>query len=333
VALVVASALACATLAAAQPSRQLFIAGTGPDELWDVTTKMEIPGMPMAMPAQTTQVCLKKDRKPDDAIPKQDDCRVTDSKVTGNRLTYRMVCTGKNPMTADGEITSSPTSYEGRMRIRSTKKGEEMDMVQNFRGQRVGACTDQSQRVIAAQKAEGDAMLARTCADGIDKLYAPMFFGQGAACAAQQKAFCDKVGGHARDMREPAGWRTVAAKSNVETLRGAFDACRQDFDATTKAACAKAASTRDWAFVGNGSCDPEVLAAGPVHCKGRDYYTMDRSVVPMCNRYARLERGPSTAGAAGAKGTAPPTQGASGDASKQDPLKSGVDAVRKLLPF
>lgn len=326
-ALVAASALACAGFAAAQPARQLFIAGTGPDELWDVTMKMEIAGMPMAMPAQTNQVCLKRDRKPEDTIPRQDDCRVTDSKVTGNKVAYKMVCTGKNPMTAEGEITSSATSYEGRMRVRSTKKGEEMDMTQNFTGRRVGACTDQSQKVMAAQKAEGDAMLARTCSDGIEKLYVPMFFGQGAACAGQQKAFCDRVGGHARDMREPAGWRTVVAKSNVETARGAFDACRQDFDATTKVACSKAATTRDWSFVGNGSCDPEVLAAGPVHCKGRDYYTVDRSVVPMCNRYARLARGPSTAGAA------PPAQNAATEPAKQDPVKAGVDAVRKLLPF
>ncbi|MBK7334102.1 MAG: hypothetical protein IPI87_18010 [Betaproteobacteria bacterium] len=31
--------------------------------------KMEMPGMPMAMPAQTSQVCLKKNRKTEDTIP------------------------------------------------------------------------------------------------------------------------------------------------------------------------------------------------------------------------------------------------------------------------
>ena len=198
-----AAALAFAVGAAAQP-RQLFVAGSGPDELWDVTTKMEMPGMPMAMPAQTHQMCLKKDRKPDDAIPRQDDnCRVIDSKVSGNTVRFKMACSGANPMTGEGEITSTPTTYQGRMQVKSTKKGEEMEMLQTFTGRKVGACTDQSQQVVAAQKAEGDAMLARTCAEGIDKLYAPMFFGQGAACAAQQKAFCDRVGAHARDMREP----------------------------------------------------------------------------------------------------------------------------------
>lgn len=331
--LVAAAALACAGVAGAQPARQMFIAGTGPDELWDVTTKMEITGMPMAMPAQTNQVCLRKDRRPDEAIPKQEDCRVTDTKVTGNKVSYKMVCTGAHAMTGEGEITSSPNAYEGRMRVRSTRKGEEMDMVQSFTGRKVGACTDQSQRVIAAQKAEGDAMLARTCSDGIEKLYAPMFFGQGAACAAQQKAFCERVGAHARAMREPAGWRDVVAKAGAESTRGAFDACKQDFAATTKLACGRAVATRDWSFVGNGSCDPDVLAAGPIHCKGRDYYTVDRSVVPMCNRYARLARGTSTAAGASGGSGATPTQSAASEPPKPDPVKSGVDAVRKLLPF
>ena len=40
-------------------AQKMFKAGSGPDELWDVTFKMEMPGMPMAMPAQTQQVCLK----------------------------------------------------------------------------------------------------------------------------------------------------------------------------------------------------------------------------------------------------------------------------------
>ena len=63
-ALVAVHAFACSGIAGGQPARQLFIAGTGPDELWDVTMRMEIVGMPMAMPAQTSQVCLKRTASP-----------------------------------------------------------------------------------------------------------------------------------------------------------------------------------------------------------------------------------------------------------------------------
>lgn len=324
------AALALAALAQAQPGKT-FVAGSGPDDLWDVTMKMEIVGMPMAMPAQTHQSCLKKDRKAEDAIPQQDDCRVTDVRTTGNKVSYKMVCTGKNPMTGEGEITSTPSAYEGKIRARSTKKGEEMEFTQSFSGKKVGACTDQTQQVVAAAKAQGDAMTAKACAEGMDKLYVKYFFDKGAPCAAQQKQFCDKVGGHAREMREPAGFRAVVAKAQAPTVKEAFAACNQDFDATAKAACGKAASTKDWSFVGSGNCDAEVLALGGTQCKGRDYYTMDRTITPLCNRYAMLARG------GGASASAPSPQSASNAPAspepKADPMKQGLDAIRKALPF
>lgn len=329
-----AAALTLATPAWSQPGRT-FTAGSGPDELWDVTMKMEIVGMPMAMPPQSHQVCLKKDRKAEDAIPKQDNCRVYDVRTSGSKVSFKMECTGKDAMTGEGEVTSSPSSYEGRMKVRTTKKGEEMEMSQSFTGRRTGACTDQSQQMVAAAKAQGDAATARVCSEGLDKLVAQYFFGASAPCASQQKQFCEKVGGHARDMREPAAFKAVVAKSNAQTLKAAFDACNQSFDATAKAACGKAVSSRDWSFVGGGNCDAEVLAAGGTQCKGRDYYTMDRTLTPMCNRYAMLTRGSGAAASAGAA----PTQKSASNAPppaqepKADPMKQGLDAIRKALPF
>lgn len=324
------AALVLAGAAQAQPGRT-FIAGSGPDELWDITTKMEMSGMPMAIPGQTHQVCLRKDRKAEDAIPKQSDCRVYDVRTSGNTVSYRMECTGKNPMTGEGEVTSTPSSYSGRMKMRSTKKGEEMDFTQTFSGKRAGACTDQSQQMVAAAKAQGDAATARVCSEGMDKLVTQYFFGAGAPCASQQKAFCDKVGGYARDMREPAGFKTVAAKVGSGALRPAFDACNQSFEATSRAACGKASSSKDWSFVGGGNCDPEVLSVGGTQCRGRDYYTMDRGLAPLCNRYAMLTRG---AGASAA--STPPAKSASSAPApeqKADPVKQGLDAIRKSLPF
>ena len=119
-------------------------------------------------------------------------------------------------------------------------------------------------------------------------------------------------------------------------VRGSFDACassspRPDFTATAKAACGEAVGTRDWAFLGIGVCDAEVMQQAPSKCVGRDYYMVDKSLVPMCNRYAMLSRGGTpTAASAQPVQTAQPTQA---EAQKPDPIKQGVDAVRKLLPF
>ncbi len=68
----------------------------GKDDLWEITTKMEMPGMPMAMPAQTQRLCIAKSGKDDDYIPKREGCRVQDSKRVGNKVSYKMVCTGKD---------------------------------------------------------------------------------------------------------------------------------------------------------------------------------------------------------------------------------------------
>ncbi len=309
----------------------------GPDELWDVTMKMEMPGMPMAMPAQTFQTCLKKDRaKGEDSIPKQDNCKVTDVKTVGNKVSFAMQCTGDEPMTGRGEITSTPTSYDGRMQMKSTRRGQDLEMTQTFSGKKVGACTDESQKMVAQMQAQGATEMAKVCADATEKLYYQFFFDAGSPCESRRKAFCDTVGGLARDMREPASFKAVVAKSSIEAVQGSFKACNVNLAETSKAACGKATSTRDWAFVGSGACDDDVRVAGATYCKGRDYYLVDRSLTSLCNRYARLTRGPGATDAAdtpAAASTPAQAKAAPEPPKPADPVQQGVDALRKLLPF
>ena len=111
----------------------------GKDDLWEVTIKMEIPGMPMAMPAQTHRVCTGKG-KDEDYIPRRDNCRVLESKRSGNRLTYKMACTGTDAMDVSGELTYGSNSYDGRMRMVGKSDGTAMEMTQTFVGKRVGDC-------------------------------------------------------------------------------------------------------------------------------------------------------------------------------------------------
>jgi hypothetical protein len=113
----------------------------GNDDLWEVTTKMEIPGMPMAMPAQTNRVCVAKNPRDEDYIPKRENCRVLESKRTGNTLTYKMACTGKDAMNVAGEMTYGTNSYEGRMQMSGKMEGQAMQMTQSYAGKRVGDCT------------------------------------------------------------------------------------------------------------------------------------------------------------------------------------------------
>src|SRR5664279_6088299 len=113
--------------------------GQGKDELWDITMKMEMPGM--AMPARTQRMCLEKSAGDDSYVPKQENCRTVESKRSGNKLIYKMVCEGKNAMTINGEMTFVEGGYDGRMHMTGKADGQAMDMTQTYSGKRVGNCT------------------------------------------------------------------------------------------------------------------------------------------------------------------------------------------------
>lgn len=112
------------------------------DELWETTMKMEMPGMPMQMPAQTSRTCVVKGANDERVVPRQQgECKTVDSKRTGNKYTFKMVCDGKNKMTGDGEITFGNGTYDGRMQMTGTMEGQPVNMIQTYTGKRVGNCT------------------------------------------------------------------------------------------------------------------------------------------------------------------------------------------------
>ena len=113
-------------------------AESGKDDQWEISSKMEIPGG-MSMPAQNVRICVAKNGKDEDFVPKQNNCRMTDSKRTGNKFTYRMECGGSDPATMDGEVLFGTGAYEGKMKM--TMKNSQQSMQMNYTGQRVGSCT------------------------------------------------------------------------------------------------------------------------------------------------------------------------------------------------
>ncbi len=125
-------ALAFASAFSLQASAQ------GKDDLWEVSTKMAMPGMPMAMPAQTQRVCIGKNQKDEEYVPKQGDCSMLESKRVGNKFTYKMDCAGSNPATVDGTITFGANVYDGQMRMTLKPTKDTMDLT--FTGKRVGDC-------------------------------------------------------------------------------------------------------------------------------------------------------------------------------------------------
>ncbi len=117
----------------------LPVAAQGKDNLWEYSTKMDMPGMPMAMPAQVHRFCVGKNAKDDDIVPRQENCRMLESKRTGNKFTYKMECTGREPSIIVGDLTFGTNVYEGQMRMTMTRTNDTMNMAVS--GKRVGDCT------------------------------------------------------------------------------------------------------------------------------------------------------------------------------------------------
>ena len=114
-----------------------------PGEYWEITTKMEMAGMPFAMPATTHKVCLPQGAATD---PKHGsnskDCDVQDMKVVGNKTTWKMRCTQNGEvMEGTGEATGYPDRNEGKMHFSGKSGGRNIEMNQSYSNRRVGgAC-------------------------------------------------------------------------------------------------------------------------------------------------------------------------------------------------
>jgi hypothetical protein len=115
------------------------------DGMWEISTRMEMPGMPMQMPERTHTQCLTEENMLKTMAPKEQDqnenCKVTDKKVTGDTLTWTLECKGEDAMKVTGKTTYHGDSFEGTMTMTSSDPEEgEMKIINHIRGRRIGDC-------------------------------------------------------------------------------------------------------------------------------------------------------------------------------------------------
>lgn len=106
------------------------------DGLWELTTTMNMPGM--KMPPQKVKHCYTKEDVKDQKkmVNTNKDCTVTELNTIGNRVSWKMKCSGKSPGTFSGETTFSADSYDSIMNMQS----QGMSMNMKVKGKRIGAC-------------------------------------------------------------------------------------------------------------------------------------------------------------------------------------------------
>ncbi len=112
--------------------------------LWEITTKMEVQGMPMKMPARKHTQCLTNKNMLKTMVPKeqaQEECKITDQKISGNTLTWIMKCSGKDVMEVTGKTTYHGDTFEGTITMISNDPEEgKMKMINHITGRRIGEC-------------------------------------------------------------------------------------------------------------------------------------------------------------------------------------------------
>lgn len=108
---------------------------------WEVTVQMEMPGLPTKMPEIRTTQCITSEqlKDPASAIPTTpgSDCKVTDQKIEGNKVSWKMACTGAQAMTGDGELLFEGDTYRGTINANM----EQGQMTMKMAGKRLGACS------------------------------------------------------------------------------------------------------------------------------------------------------------------------------------------------
>lgn len=347
-------ALAAATgLAFAGPA----LAQAGSGNLYRVTSKVEIVGMPFSMPANTVEVCGPKDQASDKMVPHDENCTVSNFRVAGNKSSFDMTCRGDNPMTARGEFERlGPDAYRGRMQMKGQMEGEAVDMTMNFEGKKIRDCNYATE----SPQAQGQAMMAQACEQALTQP-SPMawqtFAGPNATCASYKPRYCSAM---LAQSLTPAYIRSndqiiKQAGAGVPSFWDAFAACGTTRPAALAKTCPMADKDRDFAFVADycpslvakacasadprkdtdfviGSCPAQAKAAAATHCAGRDYTAMRSSpYANFCGRYAGGQLQQRNAGAASPAPAAAPTAPAAEEAPKKPSWRDRLrDAKDKL---
>ncbi len=115
------------------------------DGKWEVTGEMEMPGMNMKLPPTTRCITKEEAADPQKAVPKgpggrgteDSNCKVSDYKVVGNKVTFAVKCEGAQPMTMTAEMIYGDNTYTSTQKMEMAGRG---NMTITSTGKRLGDC-------------------------------------------------------------------------------------------------------------------------------------------------------------------------------------------------
>jgi hypothetical protein len=286
-------------------------AGKEPGELWENTVQMT--GMGMAMPPQTSRVCRPKGEwKEPPTADKNHECEMLDVKSSPAKMSWSMRCKGNPPVTGNGELT-----FEGQDAFKGTvtMKTAEGEMLTKLSGRNLHQECDAGElkrQVAEIQQASASSM-AKLCEDGARSLTLMLFDGPSAMCKepAQKAELC-------KNLATVKGFGSLPADpSSPNSSAAAAKFCDTTPQALLADLCPKALAQDSFEFLGK-NCPAETKALAERECAGRKYTALTGS------KY----QGFCTTFAADMLADAKPGESKPAEA---DPKASAVDKAKKKI--
>lgn len=111
------------------------------DGSYEITSKVEMPGMPMQMPPVTVTQCLTQQ----DPVPNQSTagqhCNIIEVKTEGKTVTWKMECTQQGQkMQGTGKMVYYGDRFEGTINTTMGPQSGNMTITTLINGKRIGAC-------------------------------------------------------------------------------------------------------------------------------------------------------------------------------------------------
>ncbi len=332
------------------------LAAEATGEFWEMTTKMEMAGMPAGMAGMMggppQKVCMLKgqESKPVNSSPDDKNCTMSNMKQSGNTVTFDMKCTGKNAMTGSGEITSTPNSFS--QRVKTKMDGEEMTIVST--GKRVGGACKGDEQINQMYAGTADA-LAKECQASLDKNDYGRFLkateklagDNRAQCAAmptaESRKNCEAASDFSCAKQRPQMCARLGTDLKIKDQFVKFahkgltlaEECGLGPDKIVEQHCTAGIDQKDWRFVAD-YCQKDGRVAGlkKQHCIGRDYTSVAANQREMCSTIGGLsmaKAGSADTADAGAKPVA--QKEAAKPSAMEEVKKEGVKVLKDLFKF
>jgi hypothetical protein len=110
---------------------------------YEITSKVELAGMPDAMPPQTTTQCLTRSEPVPNGSAAAQGCKITDMDTKGNKVTYTMECDQQGmKVKSTGEIIYKVDSFKGTSTMKMGPSAEGMTITTKTTGKWIGKCDD-----------------------------------------------------------------------------------------------------------------------------------------------------------------------------------------------